>query len=466
MQPDAFGGIRRALVSFIRDQSGNIAFIFACTAAVILCIAGLALDYGNALRMRSMLQEAADASVLAAAQRSDLNDDAVAAFAESIFAKNASRLGDIKHIQYSFNRSNDGSVHALISGGVATRLMEILGTKNLDVSVKSSALPDTGLIEVALVLDNTGSMNGARLDTLKTASNLLIDKLYQQTGAAQKVRVSLVPFGQYVNVGMGYRAANWLNVPADYSTTQNVCWDDYPVVSRTNCHTVTNTAYNDGVPYTYDSEQCDIVYGSPVHTCADQTSNYVWNGCVGSRAYPEDTSNVTATAASPVPGLLNMSCPSPLQRLTNDVTTIRNQIDAMNAVGETYIPSGLIWGWRTLTYLPPFADGKNQVTNPDVKKALILMTDGANTKSPNYPDHEGGDQPLANSLTSELCTNIKADNIIVFTVAFDVNDAVAVDMLHDCATSSAFAFTADSAAQLSQAFQRIGGILAALRLDQ
>ena len=95
-----------------------------------------------------------------------------------------------------------------------------------------------------------------------------------------------------------------------------------------------------------------------------------------------------STPGSPIPGLLNINCASPLTRLTNVKETITAKISAMNATGNTYIPSGLMWGWRVLSSVAPFDDGVAygaMAGGETVKKALILMTDGANTTSASYP---------------------------------------------------------------------------------
>ena len=64
----------------------------------------------------------------------------------------------------------------------------------------------------------------------------------------------LVPFAQYVNVGMANRNASWMAVPPDTTTTTIYqCWDTYPNAVKSNCRMVTYTGYDDGVPYTYSS---------------------------------------------------------------------------------------------------------------------------------------------------------------------------------------------------------------------
>ena len=51
-----------------------------------------------------------------------------------------------------------------------------------------------------------------------------------------------------------------------------------------------------------------------------------------------------------------MSCPSQIQPLSNSASQVKDSIDAMVAHGETYIPSGLVWGWRMLSNRSPFTE--------------------------------------------------------------------------------------------------------------
>jgi hypothetical protein len=59
----------------------------------------------------------------------------------------------------------------------------------------------TGL-EVALVFDNTGSMGSqSRLSTLKVAANDFVEILFGPRDEADTLKVAVVPFSQFVNVG-------------------------------------------------------------------------------------------------------------------------------------------------------------------------------------------------------------------------------------------------------------------------
>ena len=66
-----------------------------------------------------------------------------------------------------------------------------------------------GRTEVALVLDTTKSMEGARLAELKRAARKFLDTIDASLpdNDANAFKVAIVPFSEYVNVGLGRRAA-------------------------------------------------------------------------------------------------------------------------------------------------------------------------------------------------------------------------------------------------------------------
>jgi hypothetical protein len=145
-----------------------------------------------------------------------------------------------------------------------------------------------------------------------------------------------------------------MSVPDDYSVTKNVCSTTQPVLRTYNCRSVTSTKYNDGIPYTSSSTVCDRDLGPPVTKCGNQTTKYKWNGCAGSRAYPLNTQDGGYLVR--IPGIMNVSCPSELLELTPSQPKVLATIKGLTAADETYIPSGLIWGWRALSAGEPFAE--------------------------------------------------------------------------------------------------------------
>jgi Mg-chelatase subunit ChlD len=163
-----------------------------------------------------------------------------------------------------------------------------------------------------------------------------------------------------------------------------------------------------------------------------------------------------------VPALLNTWCSAPLARLTNKPASIKTQISALTASGETYIAPGLLWAWRTLSPSAPFSDGAPY--SKKIAKTIILMTDGENTKSPNYPDHEGVDTAQADTVSKKTCDNAKAAGIRVMTVAFEVTNVTAKKVLESCASSSHDYYDATDITAMRDAFKAIAAKLTAVRL--
>ncbi len=178
---------------------------------------------------------------------------------------------------------------------------------------------------------------------------------------------------------------------------------------------------------------------------------------------------------SPVPAVMGTPYPAPLQRLSNNPPQIKAQINALSPNGETFIAPGLLWGWRVLSPNLPFADGAAYGGN--VKKILILMTDGANTVSPNFPNHDNygavkahdmGDATSADRLTADTCANMKAPavGISVYTIAFQVTDNAIRNILRACASTPANFYNAASNAEMLSAFSQIAANLTTLRLSK
>lgn len=439
------------------DERGAVAVLFGLLVFVLIGAGGAAVDVSRGLAVRTTLQSELDAALLAGAAQKQSNANADAASrAEQFFAKNWKARYQSAQATLSVTQGSDGKLSGTATASVPTAFMKLFGYDVVEISVESAVSLEIQDVEVALVLDTTGSMAGSKLAALQTAAKDLVDIVYSPAKADEHVKVSIVPFSDYVNVGLANRGKSWMSVPPDSSTQKEWCGDQQEVIGQSNCRMVSAVGYNDGVPYTYQYETCDYQYGPPVYKCTPYTETVTWNGCAGSRNYPLNT--LDDQYSTPIPGLMNVWCPAPLTPLTKDKTVLKDQINALNATGETFIPSGLIWGWRVLSSQEPFSEAVpygQQVSGKQVRKIMVLMTDGANTKSPTYPYNDGGDVTLANKLTTELCANVKAKGIEIFTIAFDVSDAGIKDILRGCASSADKHFDAASESALLTAFQTV-----------
>ncbi len=457
MQPTGSIGLR----ALLGDRRGNVAILFGLAVVPLFGFVGSAVDYGNGIRNRSRLANALDAAVLSAVT-THVTDATAQAAVEKYVRANLGPLPANQTLTVSASVDASQVVTANATLTTPTWVMGLFGKPTLPVNATAKAAPGLAeKIEVALVLDTTGSMSGAKIDGLKTAAKDLVASLYSASNATSAVRVGIAPFSNHVNVGLSYRNASWIANTQDTSGSSTSCSDTYPNAQYLDPVHHPATCYDDGAPYDCSwTSYNTVILGAPVNVCSTSTWASTWNGCVGSRNHPLDLQDAVDTV-NKVPGLTDTWCAAPLQRLTNSVPTLNAQIDALSASGETYVAPGLLWGWRLLSPNAPFADG---AAYNAAKKIMILMTDGANTRSPDYPAHWGGDVATANSLTAQTCANIKAQGVRIYTIAFSVTDTTIKGVLQNCASATGDYYDSATVADMQAAFAAIGAKIGSVRL--
>lgn len=480
------------LSRFTRHEGGAVALLFGLTLVPLAGLTGVAVDYNRTSQVRVAAASAADAAAIEAVKVPGTLAERRASAARVFEANMKAFTSDTSYrVSYDPVMVNgvESAFRVSVTGDVSTMLTRIIGVQTIAFSVSAEAVnPKSAVTDVAFVLDTTDSMEGDRLTSLKSATTKLIEEFQRNQQTVGQTRVAVVPFAQYVNIGLSNRTQPWLSVPADYQEpTQNVCRMEREEIGRTNCRMVSVppdpgerpfTCMRDGRPRTcggrdprpgYQTEQCDIVYGSNmVQRCEVTGGRWIrWHGCVGSRDAPLHTRD--DSYQNRIPGLMDIACGSPVMELTSDLTGARNMINGLTTRGETYIPSGLIWGWRALSTQIPFAARASTPEAP-TRKFLILVTDGQNTKSATFPTHDGNSTADANATTRTICENISRDEVTklrLYTIAFEVTDPVVKDLLRSCSTMNGGEFyDAADAAQLSASLQTIGRSIWALRLSK
>jgi hypothetical protein len=289
------------------------------------------------------------------------------------------------------------------------------------VTVGSEVQRAIDRLEVALVLDNTGAMQGTKLTTLQTEAKNLVDKLAAAAARSadpNPLKISLVPFSSTVRVqgttalttydtaahsGPGVPA--WID-PLGKShwngATNNDIFDVQTdrlamlknmgqswagcVESRPQPYDVQEDAPNSSVPasmfvpYFWPDE-----LGSSTSNSSGYFNSYLNDTAVsGWQAKLRDHNRYTVaprTGQNPLGFSYGPNSGCALQAmipLTADTVAIKTAIDGMTAIGETNIPMGLVWGWHTLSPNGPLTQGSAYGTL-HLKKVIILMTDGENT---------------------------------------------------------------------------------------
>jgi hypothetical protein len=163
--------------------------------------------------------------------------------------------------------------------------------------------------------------------------------------------------------------------------------------------------------------------------------------------------------------------------LTNDKTTLMNKVKNLTLGGSTAGHLGTAWAWYTLSTnwnsLWPVAN-QAATASDSVKKYAILMTDGEynteyDTNGVKVGSRNAGSAVNGTSTTQarELCKNMKADGITVYTVGFgDGMTATAKETLRQCATDSTKYYDAGNGDELKSAYLDIALKLTSLYISK
>ncbi|MGB6231263.1 MAG: pilus assembly protein [Litorimonas sp.] len=442
---------------FKASENGNVAAMTAISLLVLMGVAALAVDLSTGFNNKSRLSDASDSVALMLAKSELEREPEMRRAAENwLEEKYPGEVGAGLTI-VDIQRNGDEVTVQLANEG-ETYFAAVLGKTDLDVAASSSAVWSQRSMDIALVLDTTLSMEGTRLASLKTAATDMIDTIDGFDN--DKVKMSVVPFSNYVNVGLSRRNATWLSVPADSSKTENVCRKKRDVLSKSNPRKISRTCDRDGRQVDCSYTKWDKTYGPEYEVCGPKTSRQTWHGCVGSRSEPWDTR--VAYNGRKIPGLLNARCGAELQEMSSDLSAARSTIQSLRASGNTYMPSGLMWGWRTLNGSAPLS----RTVDPKVEKVMILMTDGDNTRFKGGDRHEVRNRNEdANDKTQDICDAVKAEDILIYTIAYEVTDADTKTLLKNCSSGRSYAYDATNASELSQAFEDIANSLNELRIS-
>lgn len=474
---------------FSQDSRGAISIFLALSLVALVTAAGMGIDAARLFKAREALQTAADGAALAVSADSITNSNLIADLAMKYLSTNSppAAMVTIDTVSASFNAASK-SVTVTVSGSAPTTFMAAAGFADVSMSVTSTARRgDYGPLDLVLALDVTASMNEKingveKISTLKTAATSLINTVMKSSSA----RVGIVPFANYVQIGAGYRNADWIDVDPDISepwcawsgsSSYGTCdYEDYPCTI-------------DGVVFTCKRPiNCKWTKNTETPEWKCGVTEYKWGGCVMSRmsngeylttitnpSSPRYVGRVTKSASMRPPNSDGGGCSlMAITELTNNKSTVLQAFGWFYPNGETFIPDGLIWSWNMLTKEAPLTSARSQAEMGSLggKRALVLMTDGFNTR---YAGTGGWHFPIAgdpakqakaDGATREICSRMKAEGITIYTVAFSVADTSIKSILRNCATSAAKFFDAADTAALNESFTKIGAELQRVRLSQ
>lgn len=483
-----------AIQRFCNEESGTVAIIFALSLMPLVILAGAAIDYSRLTSDRIQLQDALDAAALAAVNRiAYQTDDEVRTLVRSYVAANMP-AGTTSTVNLISIGRNPSTIKIWANGTTDTTFMKLATIDNIDYKAKSEAVSSDKAIEVAMVLDNSGSMRGSRLSGLKEAAKSLVTILEDNQQNSEDLKIALVPFNHLVRVSKSYKNASWLDQD-----------------SRSSLHT------NSQSPDSYKR----LPINSNRFELFETLKNTEWEGCVEARKHPYDIKDTAPdnnfgdsfflpyffpdhkdnNSMSYVKDKLkkknknnpikdrygkyykqkpknynpNYGCfVQKITPLTKNMGSVRSDIQSMQANGYTNIHMGTMWGLRALSPQAPLTEGA-PFSEKETIKFLIIMSDGANTYS-GYSAYgytqdgringPGSTTSEMNTRTLEACTEAKEAGVRVYTIAYGNLGSSTTIMLRNCATLPDYAFTPKNTSDMIEDFKKIAAALNNVRISE
>ncbi len=478
------------LSGFARCERGAIMILFALVLMPMVAMMGFGVDYTRVKLMQVRLQFAIDQAAIGLALYSnpDRYGDDLAQYFGMNFWREDNR--DVVLDDLDLDVSEDGRRFDIFARVIVpTLIMDKFGEPFSIVEARAVIGRDRGDLELALVMDNTGSMRGGgKIDAMKDAASELIAILYGDEDQIPGQYISLVPYVATVNIGDDRES--WLqNVRPDIwgPTSWKGCVmarqsphdeDDAPPSSaafEAFYWETTNWAYANGDNDWIPDRHTRRALGLPV------------------RGWPNE-GDVDERNASQNDGYgPNLGCGPAITPLTDSRRVIEDAIDEMEPWhrGGTMANLGLVWGWRTLSPnwrglwgAPTPSDYPRDYDARHNTKVVILLTDGENS----WYDWPNGDPQgdytgygrlqegrLGTTSTStatrrinermlRTCTAIKEAGITIYTITFRLNNDTARELYEACASTSSHYFDSPSNEELRENFRQIANRLGIPRI--
>jgi Flp pilus assembly protein TadG len=404
-----------SLRKFWSAQAGNTAIIFGLAVIPILALSGGAVDLTHRADIRTTMQTAADTAALAAARtvqtgqlgsNPDMNElkSAAEQMAMRVFEAALAESGDQvtadPHVEITEETATVSADFA-----VKTSFLGLIGIDSLAANAFAEvALPDPILVEIALVLDYSLSMqDNDKYIRMTNAAKTFIKRVADDRGDRSKI--GIVPFSQYVYASLPGSAIRDTS-GGEANETFTTC-----ILNRDMPYAATDETPYSGIP------------GSR------------WPRVAGSDCDIYDEHDLG------------------VRDLTDEFQGLSDALSRMRPTGLTNIALATEIGWHMLSPDTPFVTARDYA-DERVRKILIVLTDGVQTVPAMGP---GGDVSVgaANQTTAELCTHIKSAGIRVFTIAYDVDDTAVYGLLSGCASSPGDYHEVDDASAIATVFDLI-----------
>ena len=204
------------LATLLRDTRANTLAIGAAAVIPLIGVVGGGVDASRLYLAKARLQQACDSAALAA--RKQLGADSleggeipsdIRTTADNFFEANFSEgMYSSTELEFDLTAASATRIEGTASVEVPTTLMTVFGIDEAELNVDCSAELNLPNIDVMLVLDNSGSMAGTRIQGLKDAVFAFYDEVTAVAPEEAQLRIGVVPYNAAVNVGYSLVDAN------------------------------------------------------------------------------------------------------------------------------------------------------------------------------------------------------------------------------------------------------------------
>ncbi|ADU13785.1 vWA domain-containing protein [Asticcacaulis excentricus] len=397
--------------------------------------------------------------------------------------------------------------------------LQLLGLGEQTIRVASSAQSESDPFELLFVLDTTGSMaSNNKMTYLKTSVSSVLSSLISTYGDGNEdVKVGVVAFNTQVRLpaSTSYSFVDYtqcyLRTSVNYYACRTV-WRAYEAlcdqVGSTICATATSKAFyrvytSGGVTYyaaslmgyaksgskytlyTYNltttvnastlvmstvssglttSTGTSVAYSPSGYTAFSSSyfsslATSSWGGCLTDRNQSFDVSVAPYATDVVDSNYIAASCSTTalakVLDLTSDFTSVNTYLSSLSPGGNTNITLGVQFGMEMLSPAEPYTKA-TAFGDTDVKKYMIIVTDGANTQN-----RWSTSNSAINARTALACTAAKAQGITLFVVRVEDGDS---SLLEACASQSSYYYDLSQASDLTKTMQDIFATINKLRL--
>lgn len=381
----------RRVFQFRADEAGTMTFFSMILIILIFMCSGMAVDLMRHERLRTAIQTTNDEAVLAATNLDQSLDPT--SVVNDYFAK-AGMTPYLASVTVT-QGTNSRQVTATTTANLPTYFMQLDGVPSLGVNGVSTAVESIGNVEVAMALDNSGSMTQqavaattttcsvtkrgkqhcttqtqytTKIAALIDAANSFVDQMFSQVQNGA-LTMSLLPYDSHLNIGTTLMSD--LNVSSENTVAKCI----------------------DFLPSDFSTTAIDPT------TLLQRSGNFDGHSS-GSSVQPE--CNSASYRNSVV--------------FSNNAATLHTLINSLQASGNTSIDTGVKWAAATLdpsfqpivndmisagTLTSDYAGRPAAYGNRNFMKVLIVMTDGENTTRWQLnPGYYSGNSPYFTTGTS------------------------------------------------------------------